>query len=141
MTIFSTAHYVCVISNSQTPFLLKVYLPTAAVVIRSWPCPTWSAWAFVRSSIIVSRASDRRGKYCKFRSSLIRVLQKQIIFTILFTTRHFEVDTYLCLFKGVLLFSSAVGTNCSPERIHKIGPSFDKRGSVCRIEYGPHGIV
>lgn len=51
-------------------------LPTAAVVIRSRPCPTWSAWAFVRSSNIISRCSATRGKYCRFRSSLMRVLEK-----------------------------------------------------------------
>lgn len=49
-------------------------LPTAAVVIRSWPWPTWSACAFVRSSNIVSLASENRGKYCRLRNSFIRVL-------------------------------------------------------------------
>lgn len=52
-------------------------IPTAAVVILSCPWPTWSAWALVRSSNIVSRASDKRGKYCRLRSSLIRVLKQQ----------------------------------------------------------------
>lgn len=56
---------------------------------------------------------------------------------------RFENDgecTYLCRFIGVFV-SSAVGTSCSPGRTHKIGPSFDSRGSICTIDFSPHGIV
>lgn len=45
-----------------------------------------------------------------------------------------------CRFNGVLV-SSAVGTSCSPGRTQRIGPSFDKRGSICTIDFSPHGIV
>lgn len=48
--------------------------------------------------------------------------------------------THLCRLRGVLLIS-AVGTSCSPGRIHKIGPSFDSRRSICTIDNSPHSIA
>ena len=53
-------------------------LPTAAVVIRSRPNPTWSACAGVLSSKKISRSVLDRGRYLRFCSSLIPAfLQKK----------------------------------------------------------------
>lgn len=53
-------------------------LPTAAVVILSSPKPTWSAWAGVRSSKVISRSVLDLGRYFKFCNSLMPVfLQKK----------------------------------------------------------------
>ena len=49
----------------------KGHLPTAAVVIRSRPKPTWSACAGVLSSKKISRSVLDRGRYLRFCSSLI----------------------------------------------------------------------
>lgn len=48
--------------------------PTAPVVFLSSPAPTWSAWALVLSSNIISLALVARGRYCRRCSSLMPTL-------------------------------------------------------------------
>ena len=57
------------------PACTALSTPTAAVVILSGPCPTWSACAFVRSSTNVSLASCARGRYSRLANSLILQVQ------------------------------------------------------------------
>uniref|UniRef100_A0A6B0UAT8 Uncharacterized protein n=1 Tax=Ixodes ricinus TaxID=34613 RepID=A0A6B0UAT8_IXORI len=90
--------------SPQVPAWTALSTPTAAVVSRSKPCPTWSAWHLVRSSKSVSRGSEARGRYCSLRSSLRRAAPD-------------------CRLLGERRASSAVGISCSPGRTHRIGPS------------------
>lgn len=48
--------------------------------------------------------------------------------------------SYLLFLMG-LFPSSAVGTSCSPGRIHRMGPSLDSCGSISTADIGPQGIV
>lgn len=79
-------------------------MPPAAVVIRSKPWPTWSAWHLVLSSTRNSLASDTLGRYCKLRSSLTPALWKKWEITVL--SKHCPVGT-IQYFKWKFYFSSA----------------------------------
>lgn len=116
-------------------------IPTAAVVWRSRPCPTWSACARVRSSKSTSRASKDRGKYWRFYKNIYMWGFKSNM-KFFFLTLSSLIPVRFRLTGDLFAFNSAVGSICSPGRIQRMGPSLDSNGlSILTTLVSPQGIV